>query len=49
MVGEVNGGWTVARTTLASESGMIGGAGQTRTFEAVIELARASAVGPTTR
>jgi alkylation response protein AidB-like acyl-CoA dehydrogenase len=41
VVGEVNGGWAVARTTLASEAGMIGGAGQTTTFQAVLELARA--------
>jgi alkylation response protein AidB-like acyl-CoA dehydrogenase len=42
VIGEVNGGWTVARTVLASESSMIGGAGQTSTYEAVLELARAS-------
>jgi alkylation response protein AidB-like acyl-CoA dehydrogenase len=41
VVGEVNGGWAVARTTLASEAGMIGAAGQTSTFAAVLELARA--------
>jgi alkylation response protein AidB-like acyl-CoA dehydrogenase len=41
VVGEVHGGWAVTRTVMASESGMIGGAGQTSTFEAVIELARA--------
>ncbi|HVN52186.1 MAG TPA: acyl-CoA dehydrogenase family protein [Acidimicrobiales bacterium] len=41
VVGEVNGGWAVARTVMASESGMIGGAGQTSTYEAVIALARA--------
>lgn len=41
VVGEVGGGWTVARTVLASEAGMIGGAGQTTTFPAVLELARA--------
>jgi alkylation response protein AidB-like acyl-CoA dehydrogenase len=40
VIGEVDGGWAVARTVMASESGMIGGAGQTSTFEAVIELAR---------
>lgn len=40
VVGEVNGGWAVARTTLASEAGMIGGAGQTTTFQAVLALAR---------
>ena len=42
LVGELNGGWTVARTVLSSESGMIGGAGQTSTFDAVLELARVS-------
>ncbi len=41
VVGEVDGGWAVTRTVMASESGMIGGAGQSSTFEAVIELARA--------
>lgn len=41
VVGEVHGGWGVARTVLASEAGMIGGAGQTSTFEAVLSLARA--------
>ena len=41
VVGEVNGGWPVARTVLSSESGMIGGAGQSSTFDAVLELARA--------
>jgi alkylation response protein AidB-like acyl-CoA dehydrogenase len=40
VVGEVNGGWAVARTTLASEAGMIGGAGQTSTFDAIVALAR---------
>ncbi len=40
VVGEVNGGWAAARTTLASEAGMIGGAGQTSNFDAVLELAR---------
>ncbi len=40
VVGEVNGGWAVARTTLASEAGMIGGAGQTSTFDAIVSLAR---------
>ncbi len=40
VVGEVNSGWAVARTTLASEAGMIGGAGQTTTFQAVLALAR---------
>ena len=41
VVGEVHGGWAVARTVLSSESGMISGAGQTSTFAAVLELARA--------
>ena len=41
VVGEVHGGWAVARTVLSSESGMISGAGQTSTFDAVLELARA--------
>jgi acyl-CoA dehydrogenase len=41
VVGEVGGGWAVARTVLASEAGMIGGAGQTTTFPAVLALAEA--------
>jgi acyl-CoA dehydrogenase len=41
VVGEIDGGWAVARTTLASEAGMIGGAGQTSTYDAVLALARA--------
>jgi alkylation response protein AidB-like acyl-CoA dehydrogenase len=41
VVGEVGGGWAVARTTLASEAGMIGGSGQTSGFQAVLALARA--------
>ncbi len=41
VVGEVGAGWAVARTVLASEAGMIGGAGQTTTFPAVLALARA--------
>ena len=49
VVGEVDGGWAVARTVLASESGMIGGAGQASTFDAVVELARASSDAPATR
>ena len=40
VVGDVDGGWAPARTTLASEAGMIGGAGQTSTFDAVLGLAR---------
>lgn len=41
VVGEVDEGWRVARVTLASEAGMIGGAGGTSTFDAVLALARA--------
>jgi acyl-CoA dehydrogenase len=41
VVGEVHGGWAAARTTLASEAGMIGGAGGTSGFDAVLALARA--------
>lgn len=41
VIGEVDGGWGPARATLASEAGMIGGAGQTSTFAAVLALARA--------
>jgi alkylation response protein AidB-like acyl-CoA dehydrogenase len=40
VIGEVDGGWGPARATLASEAGMIGGAGQTSTFAAVLALAR---------
>ena len=40
VIGEVNGGWAAARTTLASEAGMIGGAGLSSTFVAVLALAR---------
>jgi len=40
VVGEVNGGWAAARTTLASEAGMIGGAGGSSNFNAVLELAK---------
>jgi len=40
VVGELHGGWAAARTTLASEAGMIGGAGQSSTFDAVLALAR---------
>ena len=40
VVGEVDGGWAVARTVLSSESGMIGGAGQQSTYDAVLALAR---------
>ena len=41
IVGDLHGGWGPARATLASEAGMIGGAGQTSTFDAVLALARA--------
>jgi len=41
LVGELNGGWAVTRTVLASESGMIGGAGQASTFDSVVAVARA--------
>jgi alkylation response protein AidB-like acyl-CoA dehydrogenase len=41
VVGEVDGGWGPARATLASEAGMIGGAGQGSGYLAVLELARA--------
>jgi alkylation response protein AidB-like acyl-CoA dehydrogenase len=41
VVGEVGGGWAVARTVLASEAGMIGGAGQTSTYDAVLAIAKA--------
>jgi alkylation response protein AidB-like acyl-CoA dehydrogenase len=42
VVGEVNGGWAVARTTLASERGLIGGGagGTTWGFPQVADLAR---------
>jgi alkylation response protein AidB-like acyl-CoA dehydrogenase len=41
VVGAIDDGWRVARVTLASEAGMIGGAGGTSTFDAVLALARA--------
>jgi alkylation response protein AidB-like acyl-CoA dehydrogenase len=41
VVAEVDGGWAAARTTLSSEAGMIGGAGQSSTFQAVHALASA--------
>jgi alkylation response protein AidB-like acyl-CoA dehydrogenase len=41
VVGEWHEGWRVARVTLASEAGMIGGGGQASTFDAVVALARA--------
>lgn len=40
VVGEVGGGWTVARTTLRSESSMISGAGQATGSAAVLATAR---------
>ena len=40
VVGEVHGGWAVARATLASEAGMISGAGLTSGFQAILALAR---------
>jgi acyl-CoA dehydrogenase len=40
VLGEVDGGWKVARTTLRSESSMIGGAGQATTFVNVLATAR---------
>lgn len=39
VVGEVHGGWACARTTLASEAGMIGGAGLASGFSALLALA----------
>jgi alkylation response protein AidB-like acyl-CoA dehydrogenase len=41
VVGTLHGGWAPARATLASEAGLIGGAGLTSTFDAVLTLARA--------
>ncbi len=41
VLGEVNGGWGVAMTTLASERAFMGGAGPGRTFEELLALARA--------
>lgn len=40
VVGEVNGGWKVTKTTLRSESSMISGAGQATTFVNVLATAR---------
>jgi alkylation response protein AidB-like acyl-CoA dehydrogenase len=40
VVGEIDGGWKVARTTLRNESSMIGGAGQATTFVNVLATAR---------
>ncbi len=39
VVGEIDGGWKVTRTTLRNESSMIGGAGQATTFAAVLSTA----------
>jgi len=40
VVGEVHEGWRVARTTLASEAGMIGGAGASSGFAGIVALAQ---------
>ena len=40
LVGDVNDGWSVARTTLRNESSMISGAGQATGFAAVLNTAR---------
>jgi len=40
VVGAIDEGWTVARTTLRNESSMISGAGQATTFVNVLALAR---------
>jgi len=40
VVGEANGGWKVARTTMRSESSMISGAGQATTFVSVLATAQ---------
>lgn len=40
VVGELNGGWKVARTTLRNESSMISGAGQATTFLNVLSTAQ---------
>ena len=44
VVGAVDDGWTVARTTLANESAHIGGARSRATIDSVIELARSRGV-----
>ncbi len=41
IIGEVDEGWVVARATMASEAGMISGSGQSGSFQAVLEIARA--------
>lgn len=40
LVGDLNDGWTVTRTTLKNESSMIAGAGQASNFESVLATAR---------
>jgi alkylation response protein AidB-like acyl-CoA dehydrogenase len=40
VLGEVNGGWGVAMTTLANERAFMGGAGPGRSFDELLELAR---------
>ncbi len=40
VVGEVDGGWKVTRTTLRNESSMISGSGQATTFGSVVATAR---------
>ncbi|MEY2568187.1 MAG: hypothetical protein QOE35_2716 [Actinomycetota bacterium] len=40
VLGDVNGGWGVAMTTLANERAFMGGAGPGRTFDELLELAR---------
>jgi alkylation response protein AidB-like acyl-CoA dehydrogenase len=40
VLGEVNGGWPVARTVLSHESAFIGGASAGSTFERLLELSR---------
>ena len=39
VVGEVNGGWAVAHTTMGYERSLIGGAGQSITVAQVLDLA----------
>jgi alkylation response protein AidB-like acyl-CoA dehydrogenase len=40
VLGEVNGGWGVAMTTLLNERSFMGGAGPSRTFDDLLSLAR---------
>ena len=42
VLGEVNGGWGVAMTTLLNERAFMGGAGPSRTFDELVALARAN-------